>query len=463
MQSAAFPYKREFPVRSKHCSVLCLILPLALFFPNTALATAARSYFYVTQPGDTLGSILRSLNLRPMYGRSGSLNKLASCNRSRNSLNFIRVGDVLHLSFKLDSRLERFVQVSEQGELKIDRKWMKAQSQKGMFQRLAPDLYTTSSHASYDDLCRTPDPSLNPTPKHPQSETAAQRIEHSAIHHPKVTIQSSRQAVSDSRSKGGNADKPSARAVEPSVQVLQFVPNVESEDSWAPRSEVGASVMQLFERHDFRTVNGGYSLLLSSASLGFSGYWREDVARSWDVELSALHQRVRFVPPLGETISGDSVRTDFGVIGLGTVWGDLARASAGALRIGAGVKYGTTPITTHLGNSVVREHSPQVFRALGIIEHDMAVGSSQKRMRVRTRAETWYSPSSSQTGYKIMSGLGYGFGSRILRFMAPSFGVFGGFCYRFSKFDSSLGKHADTEITGDIGLMFSFMPPEQNL
>ena len=127
-----------------------------VLFASNAFVNNPQTLFYVVKEGDSLGAILRSLNLRPVYGAAGSLNQLSQCSRLQNT-NTVAPGTVIYFEFVLDPRLHKYVQILPTGEIVVQKVWMKAQIQAGKFRKLEPELYK-SQGTPFRILCHNETP-----------------------------------------------------------------------------------------------------------------------------------------------------------------------------------------------------------------------------------------------------------------------------------------------------------------
>lgn len=398
---------------------------------HTANASA-REYFYIVKPGDTVASILRSLNLRPVYGKRGSLTQLESCEGDAGSTNRVLPGGVFQFRFELDPELRRFVTETNNGELIIAKEWRDAQSQKGKFQQLMPELYLRPNR-NFELVCK---------PAMAQKKPPLPRVVVSApVELPVVE----------------NALPPAPAAAAAPVHTVLYEPLPEirmpifGTDEWASRTEFGLELDGVFERHAVNTAFSGTAALISDLAPGARIYWREDVSKSLDVRMLAEYRGLKFVAPLGKSVLGNSTQAGAGVSLLWNFWG-LSLPGLFKWRVGPDVYYGTYPLIERLGSASVREDSPQLFSLGGLLENDFSLGLPSKGMVLRTETRGWYFPGGKQSDYSVSNGYGYWVGSKLMRPVFSSMVFSAGFSYGFNLVNTSLGTHSSTEVGFNLGL-----------
>lgn len=437
-----------------------------VLFADNAFANNPQTLFYVVKEGDSLGAILRSLNLRPLYGTAGSLNQLSPCSRLQNT-NIVAPGTVIYFEFVLDPRLQKYVQILPTGEIVVQKVWMKAQIQAGKFRKLEPELYK-SQGTPFRILCHNETPpaqkeSFVPTKPTFEPVSKPAPVPVSVPEPAPVPVQAPVCVPPQPVVVAKPVVAPPIIQIQPELEaqpavetpvVLDGASEHVLSETWPQRSELGFYATGSFARADERSVGGGYGALLSGFNLGVDAYWREDVTKKWDVELLMAHHKQTFLPVLGQTVSGTSTYSEFGALGLWNFGTPSARRTS-KYRTGMGVQYRTQPMLVGIGENGTYLGSPQVFSVSVHFENDLPLGSAHKNMFLRSKANAWYAPSATQSNYTINNGFGYNVGAAIMRPLFRGLLMSAGFSYSTGLYSSTLGKHGSVNVLGRLGVVYT--------
>jgi hypothetical protein len=371
-------------------------------YSQLAYTKQNQSVFYTIQKDDTLSQILQALNLRPIYGKAGSLSRVLLCHQFKKNGNLIRRGDIIRLNYTIDPGITDHVQVLN-GELTIEREWLKFQA------RAALRNQPTSDHNNFETLCL-------------KSE--------SGLAHSSRTL------------------KPPSVFSDSDQKTIAFTKDM------GTRSFFLVEATSALTRQDIRTNAGGYSELLSKSSPGWRLQWREDVSPNWDLDLSYAQHFISHTTPQGSVLSGDSSFTEFALGGLWNFKPSTTEDQSG-WKMGPVLKYRTEPITARLNGSLIRLESPHMMVIGGNLENERAL-SPERALRLKTNISVWYAPQANQSDFVISNGYGLSADIRLLRPLGRQWDLSGGLSYGISRFQSSLGEHAGQQVIFGLGLIYRF-------
>ncbi len=291
-------------LKRRHSSSIITTL-LATFLITIAMSSSSQATlrplrFYVVQPGDTASSILRALNFRPLYGSNGSIENLFSCDLNKHLAQTLNPGDRIFINFTYDARFKNLVRVKKNGEIIINKEWMMAQTQKGMFKKLGPKLNATHS-PNFDHICEP-----KPLDVAPQEKTT---IESTPALTPALT------PTSTSTSTTEQAFSP--------VQIPLALPQTATQkEEIFHESEIGFVTTGGYIRHDLDTIFGGNATLVSPLLPGINIHWREKLSENWSTEMQFEYQNTKIQAPPNTEVIGISPHTKFGLNGLKTFAGN---------------------------------------------------------------------------------------------------------------------------------------------
>lgn len=425
---------RFFRVCTLRASLFCFVL--SNLFGHFAYANLYQNVFYVVQKDDTLSEILKALNFKPMYGKNGSIAKTLTCHKFQSNGDLIKPGDILRFQYSVEPEIAEYVQVLPNGEVTISRSWLRSQSP--MASLKIPILKARRMPASLESICpgtiSKKNPEMQSEAKHPAAR-------------PPFTAKQPHEL--------GPRGPQSTESLDPGTEVNPAVSGSASLQKSDSESYFLVETTDSFTRQDLRTTAGGYSELVSKSSPGYRIQWRENINSTWDLDLSYGQHTVQQVIPEGSSLDGgNSSFTEFAIGGFRHLisFSDDERF----WRLGPSLRYRVEPIAVRLGGSSVRVESPQVFIVGGNLENERTLGLKKKGLRLKTNISMWYAPRASQSDYVISNGYGVTADIRLSRPIQRQLDMTGGVTCGFSRYKSSLGDHANQEISLGLGLIYRF-------
>lgn len=421
-----------------HVTILSFFLTQG--FGQFAFANSVQSVFYVVKKGDTLSEILQALDLRPIYGKTGSLSELLSCHKFDLNGDLIRQGETIRFLYVVGPVVADYVQVLNSGEIVIAKNRVTSSGSK--FFRTLPGRL--SSKSNFENLCSGSISKITSNAISLKRQPKEQLTVSS-----EANPQSTEGRIPASDITLNQSERASAATEKNNASTTDQATNSHS------RAFFVFEANSALTRQDLRTVAGGYSELLSKASPGLRLQWREDVSPSWDLDFSYAQRAISQSAPELSSINGDSNFTEFAIAG---IWNfeklefrDTSRWSVGPL-----LKYRTEPITARLSGSSIRLESPQVLLIGGSLENERMVGPARKNLRLKTDLSAWYAPRASQSDYVISDGYGLSVDIRLMRPIRRQLDLSGGISYGISRFKSTLGEHANQQVIFGFGLIYRF-------